>query len=182
MSEAWDELSDEDIEDEYGSELDDVDFTSNTPRFVKMELLSFDGAKLASMRVDELIKTYIEARNQLGTDRKGYKAREKAVKEHLAMISMALKEKAEPLGVDNFKTELGTAYKNKKETFKVSNWEELVKYLQDTNNFHVLQKRVSPLAVKDIRTIDGAIPPGVEGFTMIEFAVRSPTSRKPKVG
>lgn len=181
MSDSWAEISDDDIEDEsYTSELDDVDFTPDTPRFAKINSLQFDGAKLASMKIDELISTYIQARNQLGTDRKGYKAREAAVKNHMAMISMAIKEKADPLGVDNFKTEAGTAFRNEKETFKINDWDAFVDYIKETGNFHTLQKRVSPLAIKDIRTVDGSIPPGVEGRTVIEFSVRSPTSRKRK--
>lgn len=179
---AWNDPEDEDpFEDEgYFAEVDEGDLTGKDPRFFKIDSLDLAPDVMATMKVDDLIGLYIDARNQLATDRKGYKAREAKVKTHLSVISMLLRDKGDTLGVDNFKTERGTAFRNKKEKFSIPMWEDLVNYIKATGNFQVLQKRVSPNAVKDIRDEEGALPPGIDSFTEVEFAVRSPTVRKPR--
>lgn len=174
----------EDDDDDYFAELvDDTQLTGKEPKFVKIPSMASTPVELDAMRVDVLIQTYIDARNQLATDRKGYKAREAAVKMHLHMISMMLMNKADQAGgVDTLATDKGTAYRKIKETFSVSNWEDLCAYVKVSGNFSVLQKRVSPNAVKEVREQEGELPGGIEPRVEVEFAVRSPTaSRKPKV-
>lgn len=181
---GWkDPLDDDEDDNDYFTELlDDIQLTDKEPKFVKIESMSKVPVELDSMRVDALIQTYIDARNQLATDRKGYKARDAAVKMHLQMISMMLMNKADQAGgVDTLATDKGTAYRKTKETFSVSNWDDLCAYIKLTGNFSVLQKRVSPNAVKEVREQEGELPGGVEPRVEVEFAVRSPTaSRKSK--
>ena len=179
---AWqdpNELPDDDDDDYFSEELEGADLTGKEPKFFRIDSLSKSPVELSELRVDDLISTYIAARNQLATDRKGYKAREAIVKTHLRTISAILLNKSEAAGgVDSFKTSVGTAYRKVKETFRVASWDELVAYVKTSGNFTVLQKRVSPNAIKDVREQDGAIPPGVEPLTEIEFAVRSPTASR----
>jgi hypothetical protein len=181
---GWqDPLDAEDDDDDYFAEaMDDTELTGLEPRFVKIDSMSLVPVEIDGKRVDELIEMYIKARNQLATDRKGYKAREAKVKLHLQMISMVLMNKADQVGgVDTLATDKGTAYRKIKETFSVSNWEDLCAYVKLTGNFSVLQKRVSPNAVKEVREQEGELPGGVEPRVEVEFAVRSPTaSRKSK--
>lgn len=174
--------SDEDGDDYFAELTDDVVLTGNEPRFVKIDSMALQPVEIDDKRVDELIAMYIAARNQLATDRKGYKAREAKVKMHLQMISMVLMNKADQAGgVDTLATDKGTAYRKIKETFSVSNWDDLCAYVKLTGNFSVLQKRVSPNAVKEVREQEGELPGGVEPRVEVEFAVRSPTaSRKSK--
>lgn len=181
---GWqDPLDSEDDDDDYFAEvIDDSELTGKEPRFVRIDSMALANVELENKRVDELIATYITARNQLATDRKGYKAREAKVKLHLQMISLMLMNKADQAGgVDTLATDKGTAYRKVKETFSVSNWEDLCEYVKLTGNFSVLQKRVSPNAVKEVREQEGELPGGIEPRVEVEFAVRSPTaSRKAK--
>lgn len=181
---AWqDPLDTEEDDEDYFSELtDDTELTGKEPRFVKIDSMALANVELEGKRVDELIATYIAARNQLATDRKGYKAREASVKLHLQMISLMLMNKADQAGgVDTLATPSGTAYRKIKETFSVSAWNDLCEYVKLTGNFSVLQKRVSPNAVKEVREQEGELPGGIESRVEVEFAVRSPTaSRKSK--
>lgn len=180
MASDWQDpdADDEDTEGYFSEVLADAELTGLEPKFKFIDSMTTAPADMASMKVDDLISMYIKARNQLATDRKGYKSREASVKLHMSIISMTLRDKGDMLGVDSFKSAFGTAYRNIKETFRVSTWDDLVSYVKQTGNFQVLQKRVSPNAIKEIRTVDGAIPPGVEPHVEIEFAVRSPTARK----
>jgi hypothetical protein len=171
----------EEEEDDYFSEaFDDAELTGKEPKFVKLETLDTEPSVLSAMKVDELVKMYVEERNQLATDRKGYKAREMRIKTHIALLGTILKDKGEVLGVDSFATPFGTAFKKLKEQFRVGNWEGLVEYVKNTGNFQILQKRVSPNAVKEIREVDGDLPPGIDYVSITEFSVRSPTVRKSK--
>ncbi len=169
----------DDDEDEYfSSTLDGAELTGKEPKFLAIDSMKVEPSDLVQRRTDELIKTYIAARNQLATDRKGYKAREAAVKLHMSIISMIFRDRGDQAGVDTFATAEGTAYRNKKETFRVGDWPVLVEYIKNTGNFQIVQKRVAPNAVKEIREADGEIPPGIEPHVEVEFSVRSPTTRK----
>lgn len=171
----WNDDDDEDVD--YFSETD-VDLTGNEPKFIKLGSMNLTPDVIAAMKVDDLILLYIIARNQLATDRKGYKEREAKIKTHLSIISMTLRDKGDVIGVDSFKTDKGTAYRNKKERFQINDWDSFCLWLYDTKNFQTIQKRVSPNAIKDVRTEEGTLPPGLSCIEEIEFAVRSPTVRK----
>lgn len=173
------EWQDPDDDDDYFSEVvDDADLTGFEPKFVKIPSMDVVPAELATMRVDDLILMYRQVRDQYATDRKGFEARKAKIKVHLSVISMLLRDRGDALGVDNFATANGTAYRNKKEKFPISDWSSFSQWVLSTGNIHLLQHRTSPNAVKEVRATEGSLPPGVDALVEIEFAVRSPTARK----
>lgn len=170
--------ADDEEDDDYFAEVDpDAELTGFEPKFVKIEGMDATPAELAAMTVDKLVPLYIACRNQLATDNKGHKTRKEKVKGFMSIISMTLRDKADVIGTDTFKGDYGTAYRNKKEKFSIADWPAFTDWLTSTKNYQALQKRVSPNAVKDIRSEDGALPPGIAVFTEVEFAVRSPAKR-----
>jgi hypothetical protein len=192
MSYDPDEDEDQDFVPDYFAEVDEGDLTGNEPKFVRVPSSEHAPSELADMSVADLITKSIEIRNQLATDRKGWKAREARLKTAREIISMQLRDRADQLGLDSFAGTSGTAYRNTKEKFTVNDWESLVPWLIETGNLHILQKRVSPNAVKEIREeirqqaekngaeVDDytALPPGIGLLKEVEFAVRSPTARQ----
>lgn len=174
-------MIEEDDEDEYFAEVDpEAELTGLEPKFVNIESMVLTPQQLGEKKVDELIAMYIGARNQLATDTKGYKARRERIKTFQTIISMILRDRGDKAGVDSFATANGTAFRNRKEKFPIDNWEQLCQYIKETGNFQVLQKRVSPNAVKEIRETDGALPNGVGVIPEVEFAVRSPSKKARK--
>jgi hypothetical protein len=176
---------DEDEDDEYFAEYDpDAELTGLEPKFVGIEGMHkergviTDHNELGQAKTDDLIALYIKTRNQLATDTKGYKARRESIKTFQQVISMILRDRGDQNGVDSFATASGTAYRNKKEKFPIADWEQLVGYIKSTGNFHLLQKRLSPNAVKDIREAEGALPTGVGVIEEVEFSVRSPAKKR----
>lgn len=166
----------EDFDDEYFSEvLDGAELTGKEPKFLAMAELNMHHAAVAELKVDELIKMYRSMRDQLATDRKGYKQREAKVKMQMSIVSMCLRDAGDRLGVDTFSTADGTAFRNVKEKFTIRDWEVFTAWLDKTKYWQAIQKRVSPLAIKDIREKEG-LPPGVDVLKEIEFSVRSPTA------
>lgn len=176
----------EEDDEEYFSEHDpDAELTGLEPKFVRVTGMfdpetgrEFDHNDLGKLKVEDLCGLYIALRNQLATDTKGYKARKERIKTFQTMISMILRDRGDQNGVDSFATAKGTAYRNTKEKFPIENWDQFCRYMLETGNFTVVQKRVSPNAVKEVREQEGALPPGVGVIKEVEFAVRSPSKKK----
>lgn len=186
--------------------LEDADLTPYTPKFAIAEGLSLSPEQLQEMKVADLIKEYRALRDQLATERKAYKQREGKMKTQMGVISMVLRQKGDEQGVDNFKTDQGTAYRNRTEKIRVQNWDEFQAWMIETENWHLVQKRVSPNSVKEIRDAERArlerevdhrlegdalanamaeaavkaMPPGLLSVPEEIFAVRSPSASKKK--
>lgn len=177
----WDETDGD--EEGYYSELDadDVEFTGKEPKFVLVPSSKLSANELNECKIDELIKYYRLARDQLATDRKGYKAREAKIKLHLSTISAILRNRADLAGgVDSFATPEGTAFRKVKEFYRVGDWDGLAAYVLETGNIHLLHKRVSTIAAREIKQATGSLPPGVEFTEEVDFVVRAPTAGKRK--
>lgn len=177
MSDRFDDPEDD---DEYFAEVDEGEDTGKSPKFVALPDLAKQPAELNEMRVDELLAMTIRLRNQLSTDRKGWKLREAKVKAQITTIGSVMLNRCTQLGVDSFRTEAGSGYRSQTERFKVApdGWSDLTNYILESGNFHLLQKRVSSDAVREIRAAEGQVPPGVEVTPIEQFVVRSPTARR----
>lgn len=186
--------------------LEDADPTPYDPKFVIAPGLSLSDVQLGEMTVVDLIKEYRALRDQLATERKAYKQRESKMKTQMGVISMVLRQKGDELGVDNFRTEQGTAYRNRTEKIRVENWDAFLPWMIEKGYFHLVQKRVSPNSVKEVRDqlrteleaevdhrLEGpelakamaeaavkAMPPGLLSVPEEIFAVRSPSASKKK--
>lgn len=172
----WNE-DDDDEDVGYETILEGAEQTGLEAKFVKLPALNIAPDELAAMTVIDMIATYKALRDQLATDRKGYKAREIQIKVMLSNIGLLLYDKGKQLGVDSFATEAGTAYKHKSTKYRLPGWDEFWNYVRTTNNPQLLQKRISPTAAAEIIREEGSIP-GVEVYTEETFSVRSPTARK----
>ncbi len=128
--------------------------------------------------VDEAVKTYIERRDALREFQHDAKWREMEMKEELERISMWLRDKADALGVDNFKTPHGTAYRNTKTNYVIEDWESFIQYILNTGYVQLLQKRVSVAAARELEEELKEIPLGLTKEIEVEFNVLRPKARK----
>lgn len=128
--------------------------------------------------IDAAVKSYIEHRNAL----KAYMAQvaivEETTKSDLAKISMWLRDRGDELGIDSFKTQYGTAFRNVKTSYRMGDWSQFIEWVKATDNFQCLEKRVAKLSTKEIHDETGVIPPGINYSAEVEFDVRSPIKRK----
>lgn len=128
---------------------------------------------LKELSIKEMLEAYMNTRDALDVRRKEYQTYEASAKDLLERISMALRDKADEQGVDNFTVKgFATAYRNVKTSYRVNDWNSVVRYIQDTGNFHILEKRVAKLAVAEIHKETGDIPPGLDFNMEVEFNVR----------
>jgi hypothetical protein len=147
--------------------------------------------KLKEQNVSELVRMYRDHRDELALARKTFKQKEANVKDLLSRIEMALRDKADEMGVDSFATPDGTAFRTKKKKYRVGDWPTFCQYVKDTGYFNLFEKRVSKLAaveVHDERMILAAempedfdpVPPGLIYLEEVGMAVRKPTATRKK--
>ena len=130
--------------------------------------------------IDEAIEAYVNTRDELRAKQQAFKLEEDAMKLRMEQISMWLRDKADELGVDSFKTQFGTAYRSVKTSYRVATggWDAFIGWVKETGNFQCLEKRIAKLATKEIHDDTGAIPPGLDYVAEVEFDVRRPTKAK----
>ena len=130
--------------------------------------------------IDEAIEAYVNTRDELRAKQQAFKLEEDAMKANMEQISMWLRDKADELGVDSFKTQFGTAYRSVKTSYRVATggWDNFIGWVKETGNFQCLEKRVAKLATMEIHDDSGEIPPGLDYVADVEFDVRRPTKAK----
>lgn len=135
------------------------------------------GNPLHDLTIDKLIGMGVEVRDELKAEKRKFSKYEAEAKGLLSQISHALKLKGDSLGVNSFSTAEGTAFRSLKESYRVGNWASAFKFMQETGNWQMLEKRVGKLATKEIHKATGAVPPGVEYIAEEEFVIRRPNEK-----
>lgn len=127
--------------------------------------------------IDEAVTAYVKTRDELKDKQRAFKAEEDGIKETLEKISMWLRDKADELGVDSFKTQGGTAFRSIKTSYRVATggWDLFIGWIKANDAFHCLEKRVAKIATKEIHDATGILPPGLDYVVEVEMDVRRPT-------
>jgi len=126
------------------------------------------------MNVEQLVKMYIDTRNQLSEERKVWEEREAQLKQEMEKLSLEIMAKCEEMGVDSFKTKSGTAFKTTKTAVRIVNTDEFVNYVRRTGNYQLFEKRVAKLAALELLEDDGITPNmiGLDVVKTLEIQVR----------
>jgi phage regulator Rha-like protein len=122
--------------------------------------------------ITALVQAFRDIRDNLTERRREFDEYERMAKDNMSKISMQLRDIADEIGVDSFKTPAGTAYRQIKESYRVGNWDSILEFMKETGNWQMLEKRVAKLATKEIHQQLGELPPGVEYNCEVEFIVR----------
>lgn len=129
---------------------------------------------ISFVSIDDAINVYVATRDALAEERKSYNTYEAKAKNYMDRIEMFIKDKADEIGVDSFKTKSGTAYRTVKTSYRVGQWDTYLAWMKETGNFQCLEKRAAKNAVKEIHDETGEIPPGLEYVAEVAFDVRRP--------
>lgn len=127
--------------------------------------------------VGEVIAKYLELRNELDDRRHEWQDFERDHKLHMERLSMWLRDRADELDVESFKTSSGTAYRSFKEYVRIADWDSFIKFVKKTDNFQMLEKRVAKRASLDLLTEEKmeASDIGLEYSADVDFLVRKPS-------
>jgi hypothetical protein len=137
-------------------------------------------ALMDDSKIEDVVGAFVDVRDRLSALKSEWKTIEEEMKLILSKYEMWLRDKADALGVDSFKTKYGTAYKHLKETYRIGNWITFIEYIKETDNFQLLEKRVAKNAAREIHQLEG-IPPGLEYFSEFEIGIRRPIKEKEKM-
>src|SRR5574343_297721 len=96
--------------------------------------------------IDELVKKYVSVRDELSKKRKEFDEYERLTKSQLEIISMEIKEKADELGVDSFKTAYGTAFRQVKDSYRISDWSKYADWMLKMQCVDFVEKRPAKMA------------------------------------
>jgi hypothetical protein len=120
------------------------------------------------MNIDEIIRVYLELREQKAVINKEIKELDRK----MDMIEHYLLVQANKEGVLSFKSVGGTAYISKTDIWKIVDSDMLLEYIRSTGNLGMLNKALNKNVAKEYLTDHGIPPPGVEYNTMLKVNVR----------
>lgn len=125
----------------------------------------------ASKRLASL-GTQIDALYKLKEDLRAIQATETAKKEEIAAAEVVLKETMEREGVDKSTGKLATVSISENQSANVTDWDAVWAYIIKHKATHLLQRRVSDPAIREIVELKGKPPPGIDMFTKRTLNVR----------
>ena len=136
------------------------------------EELSLDIQQLDHSKVEEMIAKYILVRNKLTLGRKSFETFETSAKAIQDVLNATLVQLGNETGVESFKTASGTAFRKIKKSYRVEDWDAYSAWLLETGNMHCVEKRPAKMAVEEIHTENGEVPPGLRFEQEIEYQFR----------
>jgi len=128
-----------------------------------------------TMKVDDIIRSYVALRQRKADLEAKVKEEVADIRVMLGKLEGWIQARAEQEGVTSFKTPHGTAFLTTTDYAQVADWDATLAFIKDTENFHMLDKRVSKVAVREYMEETGEVPPGVTYGTRLGVNVRKPT-------
>lgn len=114
-----------------------------------------------SAKVDLIVQRYIEVRDKIKELEAAHKDILAPYKASLEKIENFLLARMQDQGLENMKTAYGTAYTTTKTSATVAEWESLLSWVRDNDEWGMLTRGVSKDAVKAYREANNDLPPGI---------------------
>ena len=122
-----------------------------------------------------LLGAYQEMRDQRAGNKRAFEEHDNKIKANMAQVEVALMRMMKESGSENLKIKgIGQAYLTTKTFASGKDWDALWKYIEESGNLDLLQRRISKKAVLEyMEANDGDLPPGVNVTTERAVAVRT---------
>lgn len=119
-----------------------------------------------------VIGKFIELRDEVEaiTNRAAAECAEKKGQMH--SLQAWLKNKFNETGETSVKTPAGTAYVENVTSCKVADWNTVINFVKETENWGLLKRDVSKTAVDEYTQEHGVLPPGVNWTTIKDVKIR----------
>lgn len=130
-----------------------------------------------TVKVDDVIATYMKLRNEKEAIEAEIKSQVAGLKAKMDKIEAWLKEQADAQGVTSFKGKHGTAFLTTTDYANVADWDAVLEFVKTNEAFDMLEKRVSKIAVRGYIERNKSVPAGVTYGTKIDVTVRKPTMK-----
>jgi len=123
--------------------------------------------------IDRAVKAYVRIRDEKDRLTREYNEKEAGLKSQLETLEVFFATEAKAAGVDGFKTQFGTVFKEEKLTASCADWEVFGNWIIEHNEIEMLERRVKHATVKQyMADHKGALPPGVSVFREEKMRVR----------
>ena len=111
--------------------------------------------------MDAIIEKYIKLRDGKAQLVQKHKEKIQGIDSVLARIEAALLEEFREMGVQSVKTDAGTAYVQLRTSAGVADWDAVLAYIKENEDWGMLERRVNKSAVESFREEKNDLPPGV---------------------
>ena len=129
-----------------------------------------------SVKVDDVIATYMKLRSQKEAIEAQMKEQTAAIKAKMEKLESWIKEQADVQGVTSFKTKHGTAFLTTSDYANVADWDAMLSFVKENEAYDLFEKRVSKVAVRGYIEQTKTVPPGVNYGTRLDVNIRKPTA------
>ena len=110
------------------------------------------------INVDQTISEYVSLRDHLSELRNDFKEKEKEIKKRMGVLEADILEFQRKTGLQSASNRTHTAFQTTKTYVRVADWDDFSKYVLETGNIHLLEKRVAKLAALEIFKEEGIDP------------------------
>lgn len=136
--------------------------------------------QIESKTIDQILGEYIKVRDARDEAAKAFEERDQHFKKVLYKMEMELLRRANEAGVEQFKSQHGTAFTQTNMKASVADKKVLNDFLRDENidPLDILQARVTTRGLQDYMDAhEGKTPPGVDIFREKVVRVRRPSKK-----
>lgn len=100
--------------------------------------------------ISKLIGDYIDLRDKLKLTKRKFNEFENDTKTKLNMIEADILAFQDSVKLESVSSARGTAFKVKKEFYRLNDWDTFIAYIVKTKNYQMLEKRVAKIATKEV--------------------------------
>lgn len=122
--------------------------------------------------VEHVVEIYRKLRDAKERLMGEHKAALQPINDKMSKLENWLHARLNAMGADSVKTPHGTAYKSTLTRASVTDGDELLKFVQENDLWHILERRVSKVAVQEYIEATGQGVPGVHVSTEEKINVR----------
>lgn len=119
-----------------------------------------------------VIAKFIELRDEVEAITNRAAAECAAKKAQMHSLQAWLKNKFNETGETSVKTPAGTAYVEMIESCNVADWNTVINFVKETDNWGLLKRGVSKTAVSEYTEENGVLPPGINWTVIKDVKVR----------
>ena len=113
------------------------------------------------MDINLIVTKYIQLRDKKGELKAEYDAKVSKIDEVMDKVEAKLLQHFAETGLESVRTDAGTAYKSSRVSATVADWDSLLSHILATEDYQLLEHRVSKKAVEEFKAVNDDLPPGV---------------------
>ena len=130
-------------------------------------------AGMSTLPVDKLVKRFVGLREARAAENAKAEAVDKEFKELLKAVENELLRRADVEGVEGFKTEFGTTYKDVNMSASFADEDTFYNFVRKSGDLEFFERRIKIAHLKEyMANHDGQLPPGLNVFREYTMRVR----------